>query len=1046
MAAKFPIDQSVLPHLRTRKALLVLDLQNDFLRLDGALALEEPEELIKETLDVVKAFRQSGAGEVIWVRSEFQEHRPAGGDQVVVSDSAILPSRSAYSRGRRRTSDPPPDEADGDDEAFLSAGNADKPKCVRPGTPGSELVSEVLAVVEESGDMVLTKSHYSAFDSTQLLMRLRTRLATELYICGALTNISIFATAVDAGRHGLAVTLVEDCCGRRSGVRHHNALQKLAQLVGSETTTGAELIATLSPKASARISAPDRKGPVPRKVGSSPLRPGDGNSGGGGGRSLPVRNKIQSLEEEVSSSSKPGSAPPSSELKAAAPSHVASSKQPLVSPSVQPLVAADAPSPAPLPVLDGPAAAPSAKPVLPDSTAAPAQRSGDADGKSELPAAAKQARDGEKGVNPKDAARSSSKGKAEQLKQRVGDAASTGAKNTNPHATPTGTPVVEKPSKQPALDSSNPKSGDARQQSADPSDITTTGDHDRDEDTSDDEDATIAKMKVSPKQPTASEPLCEGDTIIYHNVLQPSIEEGMFERLRDEVSWMRMSHQGGEVPRLVCVQGAIDKDGSMPVYRHPADESPPLLPFSPSVVEIKGEIEELIGHPLNHVLIQFYRSGNDYISEHSDKTLDIVKDSYICNVSLGAERTMVFRTKRVDKDPSRKTADAEVKAETAREAKEAPAAPSSNDSKKRQTVRAQLPHNSLCRMGLKTNMRWLHAIRQDKRADRDKTEAELAFAGGRISLTFRHIGTFLNSNNTLIWGQGGTVKEQKDARPVVNGQTPEAVKMLQCFGRENQSSDFDWGETYGGGFDVLHISNAPRFFSSSDPVVNMRIQLMLAEYGIAFAKGSMGPARATRHDQEGGAASADDVAVKFIDNDAEHSTVEGQLAIMLYLDALHGAAQYQQAGHLLAKRLTRFQRAIALLDKWRGVAACAAAADHNTAVKEEEAADEKAKKPEEKKQKKRKNPLRPLASELLLWDGYASETEDDFIAGGEDATLADFALWPVLHDMERACGGQDAFVSDLAGLGCEDLVKYYKVLKGRRCVMHVLKTQGGASS
>lgn len=49
-------------------------------------------------------------------------------------------------------------------------------------------------------------------------------------------------------------------------------------------------------------------------------------------------------------------------------------------------------------------------------------------------------------------------------------------------------------------------------------------------------------------------------------------------------------------------------------------------------------MEDALQHPVNHVLIQYYRSGNDYISEHSDKTIDVVRDSKIVNVSLGAER------------------------------------------------------------------------------------------------------------------------------------------------------------------------------------------------------------------------------------------------------------------------------------------------------------------------------------------------------------------------------------------------------------------------
>jgi alkylated DNA repair dioxygenase AlkB len=42
------------------------------------------------------------------------------------------------------------------------------------------------------------------------------------------------------------------------------------------------------------------------------------------------------------------------------------------------------------------------------------------------------------------------------------------------------------------------------------------------------------------------------------------------------------------------------------------------------------------------VLIQLYRTGADYISEHSDKTIDVVRGSRIVNVSLGARRTMTL--------------------------------------------------------------------------------------------------------------------------------------------------------------------------------------------------------------------------------------------------------------------------------------------------------------------------------------------------------------------------------------------------------------------
>jgi glutathione S-transferase len=526
----------------------------------------------------------------------------------------------------------------------------------------------------------------------------------------------------------------------------------------------------------------------------------------------------------------------------------------------------------------------------------------------------------------------------------------------------------------------------------------------------------------SPKEPTASGKLCEGDTRIFYNVLPPSVEKGVFERLREEVKWLRMAHQGGEVPRLVCIQGQVDKDGNMPVYRHPSDESPPLVPFTKTVVQIKDQVEKILGHPLNHVLIQLYRDGNDYISEHSDKTLDIVKGSFICNVSLGAERTMTFRTKRPDKDASR-----DVKA-----------ASSEQQGPKRTVARARLPHNSLCRMGLETNMRWLHAIRQDKRREQEKDAAELAYAGGRISLTFRHIGTYLNRDGTLIWGQGAVSKTREAAQPVINGQTPGAVKMLQAFGTENHSSEFVWDKYYGEGFNVLHMSNAPRFFLSSDPVANMRIQLMLAEAGIGYAKGSM--AKSGTGDAEASSsqpASTETLPIKFVDNDPGKSVVEGDVAIMLYLDGVRSRTREKAVSPPdLGRRYTRFQQALALHGQWNATLAQTKTKMRNSGGDEDGGGAGERK----RSVRPRVNYCKQLKRELTVWNGYATETADvGFIAGGEAPSLADFALWPVLYAMQESSGGDQAFAANLMGIGCKDLLAYYLILATRSSVKRVLK-------
>ncbi|KAI0824399.1 hypothetical protein BC628DRAFT_1379355 [Trametes gibbosa] len=279
----------------------------------------------------------------------------------------------------------------------------------------------------------------------------------------------------------------------------------------------------------------------------------------------------------------------------------------------------------------------------------------------------------------------------------------------------------------------------------------------------------------------------EGDTSVLYDFLPQHLAVTAFERLLKEVKWSTMMHRGGEVPRLVAVEGRILQDGSYPIYRHPADSSPALLPFSPTVEQIRQHVENLLHEPVNHVLIQHYRSGADYISEHSDKTVDVVRGSTIVNVSLGAQRVMTLRTKKdvlakplVDPDSARSV------------------------DKKRVVQRVPLPHNSVFVMGLRTNARWMHSIRTDKRPPSEKDAVELFKNGERISLTFRTIGTFLMRGETHIFGQGAKGKVREDARAVVLG-GPEAERLLAAFGQENHKSDFDWYVHYGDGFDVLHF-------------------------------------------------------------------------------------------------------------------------------------------------------------------------------------------------------------------------------------------------
>ena len=302
-----------------------------------------------------------------------------------------------------------------------------------------------------------------------------------------------------------------------------------------------------------------------------------------------------------------------------------------------------------------------------------------------------------------------------------------------------------------------------------------------------DSNATAARLQT--KLPLFGEGRDEesaGSQILY-DLLPADLAEVIFEKLTQEITWQHMHHQTGEVPRLVCCQGDIDDAGTRPVYRHPSDQTLPLSIWTHAVKQIRTSVEESVGHPLNHVLIQLYRGGSDYISEHSDKTLDIAKGSSIVNVSFGAQRTMRLRTKRG--------------------AKPAPSDGHSTatNAPGRTTYRVPLPHNSMITMSLPTNAAYLHGINADKRPTVEFIDAEKAYGGQRISLTFRHIATFLSSDEKLIWGQGATGKTEEAAHAVINGDAAESENLVRAFGVENQASTIDWEAVYGEGSDVLHL-------------------------------------------------------------------------------------------------------------------------------------------------------------------------------------------------------------------------------------------------
>ena len=469
-----------------------------------------------------------------------------------------------------------------------------------------------------------------------------------------------------------------------------------------------------------------------------------------------------------------------------------------------------------------------------------------------------------------------------------------------------------------------------------------------------------------------------GASKIVYDILDSDQANLYFAKLKDEVKWQTMHHRSGEVPRLVANQGEKHASGGIPIYRHPADEMPKFLPFSPTVQVIRRNLERTLQQRFNHVLIQLYRDGNDNISEHSDKTLDIVRGSYVVNMSLGAQRVMTLRTKK----PKRGNGT------------ESPIL--------RSTQKIAMPHNSAFMLGLETNKEWLHGVRADKRPDQQKAQEELAFRGERISLTFRDISTFADDQGKRIWGQGARGKTKATARKIRNNDNTEMEAMVIAFGRENQDAIFDWDAEYGRGFDVINLVEAKaKVTLSEDTIPNLRVQLSLGEKDIAYSivENQVPQTRLTVNEHRVAPYAhslSNTQKIVFEDVDEDATRLDGDLSILFYLERVYpfvhpegvSARQIHRVSALEFKRATQSND---LLTYWKNAERHLQLAKQHDNLTPSRTSSHREEQP---------RPPSPNTTEfhkgIEMWEEYAGEA--DYIAANF-WTIIDWAFWPVLHEI-----------------------------------------------
>ncbi len=169
--------------------------------------------------------------------------------------------------------------------------------------------------------------------------------------------------------------------------------------------------------------------------------------------------------------------------------------------------------------------------------------------------------------------------------------------------------------------------------------------------------------------------------------------EAAFDALMSEVPFsqhrVRMFGRELPAPRL---SAWIGDPGA--AYRYSRVRHEPL-PWTPTLQALRERLQEDLGCAFNSVLVNRYRSGADSMGWHADDEAELGAEPVIASVSLGATRSMRFRSR--TPNPIRQS--------------------------------LALEHGSLLLMAGQTQALYQHAV--------DKTRAPVA---ERINLTFRLIG------------------------------------------------------------------------------------------------------------------------------------------------------------------------------------------------------------------------------------------------------------------------------------------------------------------
>jgi alkylated DNA repair dioxygenase AlkB len=133
----------------------------------------------------------------------------------------------------------------------------------------------------------------------------------------------------------------------------------------------------------------------------------------------------------------------------------------------------------------------------------------------------------------------------------------------------------------------------------------------------------------------------DGEAVYYGNILTQEQKESYFNELLNGIQWVN--------EEVIMFGKTITTKRKVAFYANDSmqytysNKTKNAFPWTPLLLDIKKTVESYTGESYNACLLNLYHDGNEGMGWHADNEKEIIADSSIASVSIGATRNFLFK-------------------------------------------------------------------------------------------------------------------------------------------------------------------------------------------------------------------------------------------------------------------------------------------------------------------------------------------------------------------------------------------------------------------